>query len=311
MMVRPNKLGIHVFEGGTSHLTERVMDHEHMIVTSYHDVEHFWETGNTIEPTTERASSRKTHEPKWSGTPTWEDAVELGVNGWPDGLKKIDKIFSKLGSTQAMVHGTRKAVKRNVHGSRVDVPRAMTGDPYCMIRRKPVRTSDGNHIKVAVNVVASANVEPEEIIARGAAVCALISKLESDGYSTELIAFECSTKNDGKYIFHVPVKRPEDFLNRERVAMMLGHPASLRRGFFAAAERTPKGVFDEYFGYGYGTVGDLTSDEAKILGYTTVIKSIKASESWTDKSPEQMSDWIMGEWKKAVENSIAKEGVTS
>ena len=92
-------------------------------------------------------------------------------------------------------------------------------------------------VRIAVNVVCSAFVEPQDIINRGAAVVALIDKIQSEGQRVELIAF-ChveGSRND-RYIMSVTVKRPEEPIDMDRVAFALAHPSMLRRCFFRAVE---------------------------------------------------------------------------
>lgn len=92
-------------------------------------------------------------------------------------------------------------------------------------------------VRIAVNVVCSAFVEPQDIINRGAAVVALIDKIQSEGQRVELIAF-CHIegyRND-RYLMSVTVKRPEEPIDMDRVAFALAHPSMLRRCFFRAIE---------------------------------------------------------------------------
>jgi len=92
-------------------------------------------------------------------------------------------------------------------------------------------------VRIAVNVVCSAWVEPQDIINRGAAVVALIDKIQSEGQRVELIAFcHIEGRRNDRLIMAVTVKRPEEPIDMDRVAFALAHPSMLRRCFFRVVE---------------------------------------------------------------------------
>lgn len=92
-------------------------------------------------------------------------------------------------------------------------------------------------VRIAVNVVCSGWVDPQDIINRGAAVVALIDKIQSEGQRVELIAF-CHIEGscNERYLMSVTVKRPEEPIDMDRVAFALAHPSMLRRCFFRVVE---------------------------------------------------------------------------
>jgi len=92
-------------------------------------------------------------------------------------------------------------------------------------------------VRIAVNVVCSAWVDPQDIINRGAAVVALIDKIQSEGRRVELIAFcHIAGRRNDRLIMAVTVKRPEEPIDMDRVAFALAHPSMLRRCFFRVVE---------------------------------------------------------------------------
>jgi len=103
-------------------------------------------------------------------------------------------------------------------------------------------------VRIAVNVVCSSWVEPEDIINRGAAVVALIDKIQSEGQRVELVVFcHIESRRNDRIIMAVTVKRPEEPIDMDRVAFALAHPSMLRRCFFRVVE-----CICPYYLSGYG-----------------------------------------------------------
>jgi len=92
-------------------------------------------------------------------------------------------------------------------------------------------------VRIAVNIVCSGWVDPQDIINRGAAVVALIDKVQSEGQRVELVAF-CHIEGRGndRLLMSVTVKRPEEPVDMDRIAFALAHPSMLRRCAFRVVE---------------------------------------------------------------------------
>lgn len=92
-------------------------------------------------------------------------------------------------------------------------------------------------VRIAVNVVCSGWVDAQDIINRGAAVVALIDKIQSEGQRVELIAFcHIEGRNDDRIIASVTVKRPEEVVDMDRIGFAIAHPSMLRRAMFRVVE---------------------------------------------------------------------------
>jgi len=314
---KPSKsMGIFNMRGGTAHLTERCSVQRCLYITRFNDLEHFWRTGNDMEPTThEHTSSRRSGRggrgDDWGGTDSWEEAYGYGINGWDEGVTKMRKVLKCVKTDRHLFPSDEECEEYDVYGDEVDMGRYMGGEPECMVTQRVVETQDGSHIKISVNCVASWTVATKSIIARGTAVCALVSKLEEEGYTTELIAYEfCNGAygNGHQSLIEVPVKRPEDYLNEERVAMALGSSAMLRRGFFAINERMPEGLFDMCYGGGYGSVSNPSKDQLALMGYTYNMNAINnrgrdGEPAWKDAKPAEIAEWVGKKWTEIVEEA--------
>ncbi len=106
-------------------------------------------------------------------------------------------------------------------------------------------------VRIAVNVVCSGWVDAQDIINRGAAVIALIDKIQSEGQRVELVAFcHVEGRGDDRIIASVTVKRPEEPVDMDRIGFALAHPSMLRRAMFRVIE-----CLCPYYLSGYGRCG--------------------------------------------------------
>jgi hypothetical protein len=103
-------------------------------------------------------------------------------------------------------------------------------------------------VRIAVNVVCSGWVDAQDIINRGAAVVALIDKIQSEGQRVELVAF-CHVEGRGndRVIASITVKRPEEPVDMDRIGFAIAHPSMLRRAMFRVIE-----CVCPYYMSGYG-----------------------------------------------------------
>ena len=106
-------------------------------------------------------------------------------------------------------------------------------------------------VRIAVNIVCSSWVDAQDIINRGAAVIALIDKIQGAGQRVELIAIcHINAFNSDRIIASVTVKRPEEPVDMDRIGFALAHPSMLRRAMFRVVEFT----YPKYMS-GYGRCG--------------------------------------------------------
>jgi hypothetical protein len=106
-------------------------------------------------------------------------------------------------------------------------------------------------VRIAVNIVCSGWVDAQDIINRGAAVIALIDKIQSEGQRVELVAFcHVEGRGDDRIVASVTVKRPEEPVDMDRIGFALAHPSMLRRAMFRVIE-----CLCPYYLNGYGHCG--------------------------------------------------------
>jgi hypothetical protein len=197
-----------------------------------------WELTDWLSKTPERwtcRGSRTEVSHSWTLGVDYDKALKLASEGWEEGVREITALAATV--PNAMTYEQRYGVA----GDRPDVPRYLAGDPFNMVHRGKVQKP-----KPAMTIVASyganCSVRAQDMWNFGAALTALVDRLESRHVRVELIAVWRTTGlRDGSEanIAHT-VKRAEDALDISAVAFSLAHPAMLRRLGFAVLERSDR-----------------------------------------------------------------------
>ncbi|OAV71848.1 hypothetical protein Barb4_00367 [Bacteroidales bacterium Barb4] len=211
------------------------------------DLSKFWNYAMQ-DSNARRKSSRDNNNIGWSGGLTWEQAKQMAISGWRDGMNEIEKYRAKI-----VPIVTEKVLRPkqvySLAGYSVDVGSFLANDPECFIAREyEERNYPGKIYKIVASISFSAAIKPETIIQRGAMICALIDAIEFAGHRAEVICNDASSVSDsekyrqGKYKeggwfeVSVTVKKVSQPLEMSDLAFCLAHPAMLRRIMFSVAE---------------------------------------------------------------------------
>lgn len=186
----------------------------------------------------------------WTLGHSYDDCVRLVRDGWSDGVKSLSALAATVPTAVAYEH------RYDIAGERADVPRYLSGDPLHMVTRGKVRKPKPA-ITIAVNVRANSGVGGREMANFGAAVVALIDRMESRGLRVELLGLYGDDGRSHRHCYSWTIKRAEDALDLSAVAFSLAHPGMFRRIGFAIAERSLKQ--NETPGYGFG--GGITRED--------------------------------------------------
>ena len=215
-------------------------------------------------------ASRRTEERVFSGTATFEDAVELAYKGYP-AARKVGEPIRHLFLDALTPVVIKKKPRYDLVGDTIDVSRYLTGmpDPF-MIRYEPVHgtTEIGKSKKIfriVVNITYEHRVPQESILHRGATIAALVDLMESADKRVEVIAVtsigesrwmfdDSETKPNAILHNFIPVKSPGQALDIDFLYFVLAHPAMLRRFSFGVWESYPKEICDPY-GIPHGNYG--------------------------------------------------------
>ena len=202
------------------------------------------------EPTSREENSHRTN---WTGTETFEEALSLARNGWPEGRELMEKVLEAY---------RPKAYQRpipktswDVAGATPDVPRYVAGAPDAMIPPDDMHAEQKPIVRLVVHITYAAVVSPQAIINWGAAMVSHIHKMEEAGLQVEVTGVWYSTPSEraasgGPHVaIRFPLKAADQQLNLDRLAFWLAHPSSLRRIEFSCMERMD---VERWYHCGYG-----------------------------------------------------------
>ena len=177
---------------------------------------------------------------EFTGTRSFQHAVDLAREGWPEGREKMEGKLSGL--TPYVQSSARMPVETlDVAGYAPNVPAYCAGSPACMWSRDGDDVSGrAPVVRFLVNISMSFRITSDEIFNRGAALCAAIEYLEATDRRCEVVA--CCRLDDDlctQDVF-VTLKRAEEHPELDRLAMFLAHPSILRRLIFRLNELDDK-----------------------------------------------------------------------
>ncbi len=177
-------------------------------------------------------------------TPSFDAAMRLAEMGWPEATAKATAL------TAAMVDKVTSLIEHerityDVTGRDFDVSMMLTGEPEHWSDTKTVISAGTSTriLKVVINTAVSSAVDTDVIIARGAAVAALVAVLELSGFRVEIEMVSPFADQDRNVLitFAIPVKSADQPLDLDRLIFAAGHPSMERRLMFSALEHnTPE-----------------------------------------------------------------------
>lgn len=193
-------------------------------------------------------------QPKWQGressisgdsyfthSDSWEHALQLAEQGCPVTTRKVEsasvKVNFQAGPTWDFAPvGVLPCIPAYAAGVPEDM---MVPNDEGASNQKPI-------VRISVNIAASGSVSADSIINRGAAIVALIDKIQSEGQRVELIAVLHADQGRENFAASITVKRPEEPVDMDRVAFAFAHPSMLRRCLFRVMEFSCKRYVSGY-----------------------------------------------------------------
>jgi len=199
---------------------------------------------------TDRSSQRE-GDSGWSGSKTFEDALDLAAHGWPEGRAKMGAAVAAANASTAFA--SCPALSLDVAGAYPLPHLAAAGDVFCMVTPAPISERSRPVLRLCVAGAVSAMVNATDIVNYGAALLTIVDALESADYRVELTIVSAirSMGGDQEASFTVTVKQAQDVLDLDRLAFVLASPAMWRRLGFAVIETMPQA-----FEAGYGVPRD-------------------------------------------------------
>ena len=193
---------------------------------------------------------------KFTGTDSFEQAVELLKNGWNEGSQTIEgKLQAKI---KCLDSKKSQRPSYDVVGGNCSVPRYLQGVPTSMINRKPV-VKKQKVITINKYITYSAYVTAEQIIDESVKAFLIIREIEAAGTRVNLNIIDGLEEGGERAILTVRIKNAGERLNISKMAFPLAHPSMLRRLAFKWLEVTSI-ITNPGFTMGYGmpmSVNDL------------------------------------------------------
>lgn len=238
------------------------------ICRDFPDADSFWRQVAAEPAYQGHRSSRTTDNNTWSGTPSFEAAMELATQGWPEGTEQCKKLAQSLTATVGSMTRVPEVVF-DVTGDCLDMGAVMEGSPEHWMSdqesEEEVRDqSHGRLIRISINLFASCGVSSENMQRRAAAITACVNLIEQSNRCAEVIgilAVQPSGGGSKHWALSFPIKRADEPMQIDRLAFANGHTSMFRRILFSLGETLPEG---KDFGYcahgGYGYPDTLSSD---------------------------------------------------
>lgn len=173
---------------------------------------------------------------QWKGSDNMEETLDLVEEGWQEGAEQVEKLRERIEAAHPIALRMRK---HGIAGAYPNVPRAIAGNIQHMKIPDMTRSRKKPVITLVSNMASNWTVGAHQISNRAAAVAALVDKIESSGYSVEVIS-TATTKGgswDGETGYtactSIVVKRSDQPVDIKRLAFGLGHVSLFRRMVFA------------------------------------------------------------------------------
>lgn len=256
------------------------------------------------------------HGEDWSGTKDMDTALKMVREGWREGGEQVERLRERI---EANSPQSTRLIKYGIAGTNPSVPRAVAGNLFNMRVPDLTRSRKRPVITLVSNMAANCGVDARQITNRAAAVAAIVDKIESSGYSVEVIStattkgseFSWSGTSDPSYTsaVSVVVKRSDQPVDTIRLAYGLGHASMFRRLVFADWGTEPSA--ERGLGRGLGSHMEMLvpkDDEFDVKGIYTLPSAEKHGE-YFDSEERSMTDglnYLMGNLKEQGCPAFAK-----
>ena len=184
---------------------------------------------------------------EFTGTESFEEAVNLFKDGWDDMAKKLTKKL-KVQTNCSATSQVQKTVY-DIVGFQCSVPRYLQGIPTNMVNKRltPVKQK-----VVTLNKDFSYNAmtTTEDIIEASMQTMQVVKKVEAQGVRVNLNMIFGIAAGNTREVVKIRIKSANERANVSKLAFPLVHPSMFRRLCFRYIEVAPT-ITDNYsFGYG-------------------------------------------------------------
>lgn len=184
----------------------------------------------------------------WSGTNTWEEALQQFQNGIPEQAEKLQKSLNAF-KVNRNIASPKNRPKNHYYGYSPNVAAAIIGLPKSMRynERQPQKVKA---ISILYDMTQNCGTDADTLRKAGETVLQLVYALECRGYRVSLdgLAFN-SEHHDRSFILSINFKDWKQHLDIMKLSFPLTSPAMFRRFGFKWAETLPD-VTSRVPGYG-------------------------------------------------------------
>lgn len=222
---------------------------EQISFNSLNEFYEYIENTKTNETFSYRSLSSKTGSYSFTGTKSYEEAIELFKNGWSEAAEKLNNKVKQKIKTNAV--DVRRKQVYSVAGYQVSVPRYLQGNPCSMISNVSEQKKQ-KIVELTKDFSYSCVISKETIFEESAKALHLVYNLEKQGYRVKLNIGFCTQANSKVVATKICIKQPNERLNISKMAFPLAHTSMLRRLMFRFVETYPG--YTSGFANGYGNI---------------------------------------------------------
>lgn len=217
-------------------------------------------------PENGRESSDKS-DAKWTGTKSWQQAIEYARDGWVSGIEQLPDFIE--------TDNQRITVEHDIVGHTVDVGRYLSGLPDSMVSFYDETYRDKQRLSLFVNLSYNCGVGGDTAMKYTKKIIQTVSLL-SQSFNLKLVGVFRTYNHSGDcnngLLTMVRIKESDERMVLNSLAFSF-HPSFFRRFWFRLLETTP------YWSSGYGssTTSDFQNPEACKWG-KTILSSLSYDE---------------------------------
>ena len=170
---------------------------------------------------------------EFTGTESYEQAIDLAKHGYPEGVQWIKDGLDNVKAKK----GLQIECSFDVTGDEACIDRYLGNDPENMVNYNYTVQGGIKFLDVYFSIGYSCRHEQPEIIKRGVQVLSNIDSLENNNYRVRIIAYHMTTGGRNRPLLHeIIVKDYQEPIELDRMAFIMVNPSMLRRLGFRITE---------------------------------------------------------------------------
>ena len=191
---------------------------------------------------------------RWFGVPTKASLDTAIFQGWPEGVKRAQKITDGLELSVPVIKSLRRKTRYGAEGDEICVERYLQKDfDHCFAERVKIdgRSTKGKIVTITVNLAYGCKRTTDEAFYRGAVTSLLTDTLENAGYRVEIVGkisiehpFVDIRNANGKIFITIPIKSSNEPMDINRLIALTGLAGAFRYYGFKLITTAPEAVIN-------------------------------------------------------------------